>query len=132
VYLSQAGRQTGRQLVSLLGKPAHFGVSFFSLCVHLFHHSARVVVRVLTTFQSPTFYYLFKLFESGFSFLSKTHSPFLSGIICMMRWYYSCRNVFGFVKIGLSSLSPLSFLLFFKNNSDHSVYAPPHLLFLQD
>jgi hypothetical protein len=73
-----SGRQAGRQLVSLLGKPAHFGVCFFSLCVHLFHHSARVVVRVLTTFQPPTFYYLFKVFESGFSFLSKTHSLLLS------------------------------------------------------
>jgi hypothetical protein len=27
---------------------------------------------------------LFKLFESGFSFLSKTHSLLLSWIICMM------------------------------------------------
>jgi hypothetical protein len=37
--------------------------------VHLLHHSARVVVRVLTTFQPTTsfFYYLFiVLFEFGF------------------------------------------------------------------
>jgi hypothetical protein len=71
-----SGRQADSSLACLVNLRTL--VFAFSLCVHLFHHSARVVVRVLTTFQPPTFYYLFKLFESGFSFLSKTHSLLLS------------------------------------------------------
>jgi hypothetical protein len=46
-------------------------------------------------------------------------------VLLVQKCFWLCEN-------GLSSLSHLSFLLFCKINSDHSVYAPPHLLFLQD